>query len=112
MIHPSYKRTLYVIPAVHEKRPAGGAADPQEDSARYAQEVCALDSLDRHRSEEEMQANARLIAAAPELLDALNALLDDTVNVPLGHLDKAILARAEKAIAKALPPPPTEKDGP
>jgi hypothetical protein len=108
MIHPSYKRTLYVIPAAHEKRPAGGAADAQEDLARYAQEVCALDSLDRHRSEEEMQANARLIAAAPDLLAALQmAFLQNNHDMLLTGEE---LRKCRAAIEKALPPPPTEKD--
>jgi hypothetical protein len=49
------------------------------------------------------EANARLIAAAPALLEALRAMLDCYVNDPLGWMDKQNAASnlAEEAIAKA-----------
>lgn len=53
-----------------------------------------LDAQDAH-------ANAKLIAAAPELLDALDCLVDAVVNrAPADHLE-GYLRTAERAIAKA-----------
>ena len=54
--------------------------------------------------EEEAEANARLIAAAPELLDALKAMLDQfnysTVS-GLVHDESMAIMKAREAIAKA-----------
>lgn len=55
---------------------------------------------------EESTANARLISASPELLDALQALMDGVANLPPltaieGALEKQY-KQAEKAINKAI----------
>lgn len=56
--------------------------------------------LDKHRPEQE--ANARLIAAAPELLDALQVAVKHMNDpYPAGDDLSHVLARAEAAIAKA-----------
>jgi hypothetical protein len=72
-VHP---RFAYVVPASHAERPIGGAEDDAHDLAYFAQEICALHHPDRHRSEDESRANARLCAAAPTLLEALEASHD------------------------------------
>jgi hypothetical protein len=46
-------------------------------------------------------ANARLIAAAPELLDALEALRNECSGTPRPNVMLALLANADLAIAKA-----------
>lgn len=55
---------------------------------------------------EESTANAQLIAAAPELLNALQALMDGVANLPPLTAIEGILEKqykqAEKAINKAL----------
>ena len=61
----------YVIPSEHSDRPVGGHTDPQLDWENYAQEVCHVGLSERHRSDAELMANAQLIAAAPEMLEAL-----------------------------------------
>ena len=74
----------------------GGWFDIESENERYFF-VCGSGSRDSQSDQQQSQANGRLIAAAPELLAALKALLDDVgrANSMLG----AVQARA--AIAKA-----------
>ena len=51
-------------------------------------------------SPEQMRDNARLIAAAPELLEALEALLNEPTNAP-DYLPTKLWDRAREAVAKA-----------
>jgi hypothetical protein len=53
--------------------------------------------------DERQRANARLISAAPELLEAVETLLDCFVNDPLGWMDSSDIAieKAYDAIHKA-----------
>lgn len=67
-VSPAYSRVAYVIPAEHLSRPIGCHTEAALDLATFAQQICSLDCPDRHRSAKEMRANARLIAAAPDLL--------------------------------------------
>jgi len=66
---------LWIVPDGQEMRSRGGAQDDAEDSARFAQDICSLQDCTRHRSTEEVLANARLIVSAvnqrEELLEAL-----------------------------------------
>lgn len=90
----------YVVPSAHAARPIGAAEDDDCDLATYAQEICAMHWPDRHRTENEVLANARLIAAAPEMLEALRRAeryISDDQPDEEGSLLKAIRA----AIAKA-----------
>lgn len=57
-------------------------------------------SPDWPRDEETQEANARLIAAAPELLDALRCL-HECIRTGQGHALQDMLELAEDAIAKA-----------
>jgi hypothetical protein len=52
---------------------------------------------------EEAAANARLIAAAPELLEVLEALLHEytTTDFDIAGLDELLITKAKAAIAKA-----------
>lgn len=52
---------------------------------------------------DEQEANARLMSAAPELLEAVETLLDCFVNDPLGWMDSSDIAveKAHDAIHKA-----------
>ena len=62
--------------------------------------VCALLWPTDVRSEDETEANARLIAAAPDLLAALKALVDVIdLHYPRDHF--TVLTSARAAIAKA-----------
>lgn len=58
-------------------------------------EVTVIYNADKRDVYSENTANAHLIAAAPELLEALEVALE------AGHLPAAIRKEAEKAIAKA-----------
>jgi len=50
-------------------------------------------------SEEEIEANIRLIAAAPELLEALENILN--VHAYTGFVDQEVMEQAEEIIRKA-----------
>lgn len=105
--------TARVVPADHVLRPIGSDEDPAKDRETYAQEICLLHWPDRNRSEAEVQANARLIASAPELLEALSNILanarlipdpsmqgaTDVYAVPLDDIEAAVavLAKANSA---------------
>lgn len=52
-------------------------------------------------SSEERMANARLIAAAPDLLEALKAMFDATTDNEIRGADGSPIERARAAIAKA-----------
>ncbi len=54
----------------------------------------------RDDTDEEIKANARLIAAAPDLLDALKALTD-RMSLYAGHHDDELTKIGRAAIAKA-----------
>ena len=56
---------------------------------------------------EEMQANARLIAAAPDLLEALVSVLNwHKAHDAISFLEEEAIKKAEAAIQKALNPQP------
>lgn len=96
-IHPM---RAVVIPLAHFGRPLGMHEDKNIDRERYAQEICAMHWPDRNRTEAEVTANARLIAAAPDLLATVRAIRDAIANCG----DQPICAWAgalNAAIAKA-----------
>lgn len=66
-----------VVPADHMDRPIGASSNPEHDLAKYAQPIVYLPDHDWHRGDSELEANARLIAAAPALLKALRDLHDE-----------------------------------
>ena len=49
----------------------------------------------------EQEANAHLIAAAPELYEALNDLLNDCINFDGGKLTDIFMVKASRALTKA-----------
>lgn len=61
------------------------------------QEVAACGPTDA--GQDQQQANARLIAAAPDLYEALESLVDEVTNH--GEADGAILDSARAALTKA-----------
>ena len=71
-----HRYKAYIVPLAHEDRPIGGSEDNRLDWSHYAQEICAIHWPDRHRTEEEVRATARLIAAAPDMLALLQELID------------------------------------
>ena len=56
---------------------------------------------DYHMPRAELAANANLIAAAPELYEALNDLLNDCINFDGGRLTSIFQVNASKALRKA-----------
>ena len=103
MQHPMFPE--YVVLAAHADRPIGAAVDAATDLAKYAQYIVRVEILHRHRSGYECAANARLIAAAPELYEALTEIVDSLSTQDdeglVEHAEKMIKARA--ALAKAQP---------
>lgn len=103
-VSPLYSRVAYVIPAEHAARRIGGHADAAVDFVTYAQEICAIDCPDRHRSAEEMRANANLIAAAPDFLRAARFTLEQLDNFDARLMPAGLVGSIEmlkQAIAKA-----------
>ena len=80
-----------IAPADHSNRLLGAASDNARDRDEYAQTIANVE-LDRHGRGDRM-ANARLIAAAPDLLVALRSLLTAQ--------DHRAVKAAYAAIAKA-----------
>jgi hypothetical protein len=72
-VHP---QRAVVVPQEHLTRPLGGHENAARDREEFAQEVCLLHWPDRHRREHEVLSNARLIAAAPELMEAVTLLME------------------------------------
>lgn len=66
-------------------------------------EEIATTRLERYTTDERRSANTRLIAASPELLDALRALVGwhDCFSLKDGEADLPVVVRARAAIAKA-----------
>jgi hypothetical protein len=80
------------------------APDPRGlHSDIYIAEIVETDEEDRAASPEQQEANKRLIAAAPELLGALeclcNLIHDDESSLKKGYI-KFALKRAEQLIAQ------------
>lgn len=103
-VHPHF---AHVVPAEHVTRPIGGASDDVVDLRDYAQEICAMHWPDRHRSQSEVRANARLIAAAPELFEALREFVRACDDEPTEMLARALVnvrAQALAALAKVVSP--------
>jgi len=68
----------------------------------YPDEKLAMDDSGVHgRTEEEAQANARLIAAAPDLLEALEAIMDSDLWEWNGSAAFWLQDKVKAAIAKA-----------
>lgn len=91
-----------VVMVEHAKRSIGGSIDPDNEAERYAKEIHRGDGTDEYpqfsrsrvRAAEGI-ANARLIAAAPDLLEACKALQMEAAARNCG------LRIADEAIAKA-----------
>lgn len=107
-VHP---HRAFVVPADHVTRPIGGSDDPAFDLATYAQEICAMHWPDQHRLEQEVKANARLVAASPELYEALEAAdealaqftaFEDDARYIMGNTNFAIVQERRKQIRAAL----------
>jgi hypothetical protein len=94
----------YVIPAAHADRKIGGSTNPIRDRDDYANVIVVAPETNRHRPRYECEANARLIAAAPEMLDALREAETVLMIVePRSHKAEYIFAlgKVRDAIAKA-----------
>ena len=78
----------------------------------YVAEIAHSDEEGRVASAEQQEANRRLIAAAPDLLEALDYLLEQTVDMDLKYGigltegEEDARAKALAAIAKARDEPP------
>ncbi|MCP4899709.1 MAG: hypothetical protein GY906_22310 [bacterium] len=102
----------YVVPFDHAWKAIGGAQDPDVEASKYAklisrQEPTEFEDFYRSRlSPEEASANAALIATAPEMLEALEALFDacceaDAREELSSQIDGSLLDAASEAMAKA-----------
>ncbi len=98
-VHSSFP--WIVVPASDVRKHVGGAADPEVEAQGYCKQIASeapTEYPEFHRSrvvKGEAEANARLIAAAPELVEALKAAL------PSLHWANTHGSRCEEDIAKA-----------
>ena len=101
VVHPSIFG--YIVPADQSSKPIGAAVDPVVDREKYAKPVAVLCLPDRHRSADEVRANAMLLAAAPELLAALQVVVCDWTAQfeSKGHMAPEWCKQARAVIAKA-----------
>ncbi len=98
-----------VVPVSDAHKSLGGSVDPEHEARVYAKVIHGMGSCDGgtdypefHRSrlrKDEAIANARLIAAAPELLAALRGLVDVDRRCVYGTSD--LIDAAITALAKA-----------
>lgn len=75
-------------------------------------EFCGLASMPADRGDEELEANARLLAAAPDLLEALKMARHHIVTLARGHEDDiqlAVLANIDAAILHATSGTPVHR---
>jgi hypothetical protein len=84
-------------------KPAGWCVCQQRDDGFAGEQVAGLSHYPSHGIS--VEANARLIAAAPELLEACQRLLDDfklaIADLGFDEDEECAIAWAEEAIAKA-----------
>lgn len=103
--HPKFEE--YVVPLSDAEKAIGASADPVEDKRQFAKVIMSYLRMGEERMFEpgERAANARLIAAAPDLLEA--AKLAESV---LSHMAKVLdyhpeggtaVPKLQAAIAKA-----------
>lgn len=90
----------FICPASHAGRSVGASVNPEQNRDHYMQIIAAVSKDDKF-GRGKREANAHLIAAAPDLLEALEEIVAIT--------DRKHVAwdRAKTAIAKAkgrLPP--------
>lgn len=93
-----------------------GAVDPVLDPGRFRGQVCSIQSCDHIEegiSRDEAEANAQLIAAAPDMLAALERIYALYPRGDLNHVDYRVEAAhiAEDAIAKAARSTPDTEGG-
>ena len=67
-VHPIKSSYCYIVPACQIERPIGGTTVTADDVNDYAQHIVAIDCATHRRTKSEARANARLIAATPDLL--------------------------------------------
>ena len=89
----------YVIPASDLGKGIGASVDPEEDATRYATPIASGAAFARRRAAGEHAANLQLIAAAPELLEACQSIVDSLEG---GQTEPhEAIAAVRSAIAKA-----------
>jgi hypothetical protein len=92
----------YVVPLDHVGRKIGAASDPIEDRDSFAQQICVT-RADRHGRSNHF-ADARLIAAAPDLLAACEGVLQAMRAGDYGAAFQAVHAAVVKATGSGSAP--------
>ena len=87
--------------AVAIDQPAGdepGPTFPAIVEAEHGWHIADLQVIDDHLGEAPREANARLLAAAPELLEALESMIASAKNhrIPLTEKARAAIAKAKE----------------
>jgi len=77
------------------------ACDRQNQTVAWATFVFSSAKATVRRESEEVAANARLIAAAPELAEALEALVEETADMLTWGCEPDVIRNARAALAKA-----------
>jgi hypothetical protein len=92
----SVKHDAYIVQQAHADRPIGAHVDPLIDREKYAHTICTM--AQRFGVNE---ADSRLIAAAPDLLEALELMLNQFTKTPSTFRDSDARCKAHAAILKA-----------
>jgi hypothetical protein len=74
------------------------------ESTDHGAAICTMNTTSAHFTEEEVKANARLLAAAPELLETLKQLIERCLRTADTTLLHEELYNAQQAIQKATQP--------
>lgn len=77
---PWISKDIYIIPEYHSALPIGGSTDRERHVQGYAHVIAMVSDDEKRFKREAWQANARLLAAAPDMQKTLQLVLSGLEN--------------------------------